>query len=180
MFGFRDPRGAEVQSGRGWLQLATLGPAGQERMGGQEEAPTCRGSPRANQAPAKGPHESQPQRPPRPCCPGPDLPPSACPQDIWSSAAGQHPSAWPGPPPLYLGTRQRQVMPEAAAGALGPEQPDRRDPAAALAQGSAGSPVGPGSEGSPGWSSPLSPVRPTPVRLQGRLWGGDPLLRTGV
>ena len=45
---------------------------------------------------------------------------------------------------------------------------------------SGGAFVGPGSEGSPGWSSPLSRASPTPVRAPGGLWGGDPLLRTGV
>lgn len=115
------------------------------------------------------PPESQPQRPPRPCCPGPDHPPSACPQGS-VHLPGQG-------PPQYPGTRQRQVTPDHQ---LRPEPWALSSLTPRVlpwlpAQGVSGQPcgwsggafVGPGSEGSPGWSAPLSRVSPTQSGLQG-------------
>lgn len=111
MFGFRDPRGAESAERQG-AQLATLGPAGQERMGGPEGEAACLRLPESQpRRPPRVLHESQPQRPPRPCCPSPDHPlPPALGTLVLCRPASIH---LPGQaPPLYLGTRQRQVVPE--------------------------------------------------------------------
>lgn len=180
MFGFRDPRGAESAERQG-AQLATLGPAGQERMGGPGGEAPCPRLPESQPGrPPRVPHESQPQRPPRPCCPGPDHPlPPALRTLVLCRLASIH---LPGQaPPLYLGTRQRQVMPEK----LRPEPWALSSLTAGillrpLAQGVSGQPCRTQLGGQPWMELTPQPCVPTPVRAPGRLWGGDPLLRTGV
>ena len=149
----------------------TPGPGGQVRSGSLGGEAAC---PR--------PPKSQPQCPPGPRCPSLDHPPSACPQ------GGVH---LPGQgPPLYPGTRQRQVTPDHnlrpepwALSSLTPRillQPPAQEVSGQPCGWSGGVFVSPGSEGSPGWSAPLSCASPTPVQAPGGLWDGDPLLRIGV
>lgn len=124
------------------------------------------------------PPESQPQRPPRPRCPGPDHPPSACPQGS-VHLPGQG-------PPQYPGTRQRQVTPDHqlrpepwALSSLTPgvlPWPPAQGVSGQPCGWSGGAFVGPGSEGSPGWSAPLSRVSPTQSGLQGARGAETPSL----
>nr|CAI9700250.1 unnamed protein product [Rangifer tarandus platyrhynchus] len=107
-----------------------------------------------------------------------DHPPSACPQ------GGVH---LPGQgPPLYPGTRQRQVTPDHqlrpepwALSSLTPgilPQPPTQGVSGQPCGWSGGAFVGPGSEGSPGWSAPLSRASPTLSGLQGSCGAETPSL----
>lgn len=130
------------------------------RMGGPGGKHLVRGSPRASQRrPPRVPTRSQPRARPGPAVPA-RITPSTCPRDVGPLLAGQHPSAWPGPPAVPWDPTKAGHAEEAAAGALGPEQP----PGSCCGpwpRGSAGSPVGPARRVALDGAHP-SAVRPHP------------------